>query len=159
MKLLMLLIFSFGFLAASAQQTEHEKQSTVSHTDSIFTGKIIIDKENRTKVFLTGFQQVSDSSGFYITTYTFGSKSYRPNFDINVRMKFDNPLIADGPVGFQYGPVGVGRFSGSGALQSNNSFLYLRGQITAQGHHFFIKVKSNQKINATIAGVDGQASF
>ena len=74
-------------------------------------------------------------------------------------MKFDNPLIPDGPIGFQYGSVGVGRYSGSGALQSNNSFLYLRGQMTAQGRHFYIKVKSSQKINATIAGVDGQANF
>src|SRR6185312_12120722 len=160
MKFLMLLLFGFGSLAASAQQIqENEKQFAVSNPDSVFTGKIIIDKENRTKIFLTGFQQTVDSAGFFITTYTFGSKNYRPAFDINIRMKFGNPLIPDGPIGFQYGSVGVGRYSGSGALQNNNSFLYLRGQMTAQGRHFYIKVKSSQKINATIAGVDGQANF
>ena len=160
MKTLFIAILALSFLSTKAQETvTNENGVAAGKTDSVFEGKIIIDKANRSKLFLTGFQQTLDSTGVYITTYTFGAKTYRPTFDVNLRMKFDTPLIADGPVGFQYSPSGVGRYSGSGGLQNNNFYLYLRGQMTAASHHFIIKVKSKEKIHPVIAGLDGQSNF
>jgi hypothetical protein len=152
MKQLLTILLLLSFINLKAQT---EKASAV---DSVFTGKILIDKENRTKIYLTNFQQTLDSTGVYTTTYTFGTKNRRPTFDVNVRMNFDAPLIHDGPIGFQYGPVGVGRYSGSGALR-NNSYLFMQGQWTSASHHFFIKIKSKQKVKPVITGLDGQSAF
>ncbi len=160
MKALFILVFLFTFLGTKAQEKmANGNEVSVGKTDSVFAGKIIIDKANRSKLYLTGFQQMLDSTGVYITTYTFGAKTYRPTFDVNIRMKFDAPLIADGPIGFLYGPVGVGRYSGSGGLQNNNYYLFLRGQMTSTGHHFYIKIKSKEKVQPVIAGLDGQSNF
>lgn len=160
MKPLFILVFLLSFLGTKAQEkVTNGNDISVGKTDSVFAGKIVIDKANRSRLFLTGFHQTLDSTGIYTTTYTFGAKTYRPTFDVNIRMKFDAPLIPDGPIGFQYGPVGVGRYSGSGALQNNNSFLFLQGQMTSTGRHFFVKIKSKQKVNPVIAGLDGQSNF
>lgn len=160
MKSLFIPILLLSFLGTQAQEkTANGNDVTVEKSDSVFSGKIIIDKANRSKIFLTDFRQTLDSTGVYITTYTFGAKTSRPSFDLNIRMKFDAPLIANGPIGFLYGPVGVGRYSGSGALQNNNYYLFLRGQMTSTGHHFYIKVKSKEKIHPVIAGLDGQSNF
>lgn len=134
-------------------------QDNSTRPDSTFSGKIIIDKTHHTKVYLTNFQQTVDDNGVFTTTFTFGFRFSRPTFDVNISMNFDNPLIQDGPIGFQYGPVGVGRFNGAGALRNNNKYLFLQGQMTASGHHFFIKVKSKEKIQPVIKGLDGQLSF
>ena len=134
-------------------------QENSSQPDSTFNGQIITDKTNHTKIYLTNFQQTIDDSGLYTTTYTFGYRSSRPTFDVNISMNFDNSLLPDGPIGFQYGPVGVGRYNGAGALRNNNKYLFLQGQMTASGHHFFIKVKSKEKIHPVIKGLDGQLSF
>ena len=160
MKPLFIAIFLLSFLSLKAQQKDDARdQPTVAKSDSIFSGKIITDKANRSRIFLTDFRQMLDSTGVYVTTYTFGAKTSRTSFDVNIRMKFDASLIADGPIGFLYGPLGVGRYSGSGALQNNNSYLYLRGQMTSATRHFYIKIKSKQKIQTVIAGIDGQAKF
>lgn len=160
MKQLLTILFLLSFLNLKAQQKEgRSNPNTIEATDSVFSGKIVIDKTRHSKIYLTNFQQTLDSTGIYTTTYTFGAKTPRPAFDVNITMKFDAPLIHDGPIGFQYGPVGVGRYSGSGALQNNNSFLFLQGQMTSTGHHFFIKVKSKQKINPVIDGLNGQSNF
>jgi len=160
MKLLVTAIFFLSFLSLKAQQkdTGHDQLAT-EKTDSIFTGKIITDKANHSRIFLTDFRQTIDSTGVYITTYTFGAKTSRTSFDVNIRMKFDASVIAEGPIGFLYGPLGVGRYSGSGALQNNNSFLFMRGQMTSSTRHFYIKIKSKEKIQTVIAGIDGQAKF
>ncbi|MEO8821954.1 MAG: hypothetical protein ABI366_00155, partial [Ginsengibacter sp.] len=160
MKSLFIAIFLLSFLSLKAQQkTDGDNDIKAEKTDSIFSGKIIIDKTKRTKLYLTTFQQTLDSTGVYTTTYTFGAKTSRPSFDVNIRMKFDGSIIPNGPIGFLYSPVGVGRYSGSGALQNNNSYLYLQGQMTSATHHFYIKIKSNEKVQAAIAGLDGQAIF
>lgn len=160
MKQIFIAIFLLSFLNLKAQEkTVNHNDTNVETTDSIFSGKILVDKTKHSKIFLTNFQQTLDSAGVYTTTYTFGAKTSRPTFDVNIRMKFDAHLIHDGPIGFQYGPVGVGRYSGSGALQNDNSYLFLLGQMTSPGHHFFIKVKSKQKINPVIAGLDGKSNF
>jgi hypothetical protein len=127
--------------------------------DSTFSGQIITDKTHHTKIYLTNFQQTVDDNGVYTTTFTFGFRFSRPTFDVNITMNFDNPLIQDGPIGFQYGPAGVGRFNGGGALRNNNKFLFLQGQWTSSSHHFFIKVKSKEKIHPVIKGLDGQLNF
>lgn len=160
MKSLFIAIFFLSYLGSKAQEKAGNGNDVlVEKTDSVFSGKIIIDKANRSKIFLTGFQQTLDSTGVYITTYTFGAKTSRPTFDVNIKMKFESPLIANGPIGFLYGPLGVGRYSGSGGLQNNNYFLFLRGQMTATGHHFYIKIKSKEKVQPVIAGLDGQSNF
>jgi hypothetical protein len=160
MKLLVTAIFFLSFLSLKAQQKDAgHNQLIAEKTDSIFSGKIITDKANRSRIFLTDFRQTLDSTGVYITTYTFGAKTSRTTFDVNIRMKFDASLIAEGPIGFLYGPLGVGRYSGSGALQNNNSFLFMRGQMTSSTRHFYIKIKSKEKIQTVIAGIDGQAKF
>jgi hypothetical protein len=160
MKLLVTAIFFLSFLSLKAQQKDAgHNQLIAEKTDSIFSGKIITDKANRSRIFLTDFRQTLDSTGVYITTYTFGAKTSRTTFDVNIRMKFDASLIAEGPIGFLYGPLGVGRYSGSGALQNNNSFLFMRGQMTSSTRHFYIKIKSKEKIQTIIAGIDGQAKF
>ncbi len=151
MKAFFVTIFIFSFFVSKGQQ-----QNNIP--DSTFTGKIITDKTHHTRIYLTGFQQTLDSSGVYTTTYLFGARISRPTFDVNITMKFDKPLIMDGPVGFQYGPNGVGRYSGSGALRNNN-FLFLQGQMTSSNHHFYIKVKSKEKPHPVISGLDGQMNF
>lgn len=134
-------------------------QEISSQADSTFTGQIVVDKTHHTKIYLTGFDQTLDTTGVYTTTFNFGYRSSRPTFDVNISMKFDNPLLPDGPIGFQYGPVGVGRYNGAGGLRNNNKYLFLQGQMTASGHHFYIKVKSKEKIHPVISGLDGQMSF
>lgn len=158
MKLLFTVVFFLSFLSLKAQDKTPRITGT-EKSDSIFSGKIIIDKIKHSKIFLTGFLQTLDSTGVYNTTYTFGAKTSRPSIEVSIRMKFDKPLIANGPIGFLYGPVGVGRYAGSGALQNNNSYLFLQGQMTSASHHFYIKVKSKEKIQPVIAGLDGQANF
>ena len=148
--LVTILLFSF-FVSKGQQQT--------NAPDSTFTGKIITDKSHHTKIYLTNFQQTVDSSGVYTTTFTFGFRFSRPTFDVNISMNFDNPLLPDGPIGFEYNPVGVGRYNGSGGLRNNNKYLFLQGQWMVSGHHFFIKVKSKEKIHPVIRGLDGQLSF
>ena len=152
MKAFLVSIFIFSFLVSKGQQQNNDPDST-------FKGRIVTDKENRTRIYLTDFKQSLDSSGIYTTTYLFGAKISRPSYDVNISMKFDSPLVSDGPIGFQYGPVGVGRYSGSGALRDNNLYLFLRGQMTSGSHHFFIKIKSKQKIHPVISGLDGQSDF
>lgn len=142
-----------GFIAFSLKAQD-------SHpVDSIFVGKITIDKMNRTRIFLTGFNQKVDSSGIYTTTYFFGNKINRPEFDVNIDMQFESKLIPFGPAGFEYGPQGSGRFSGRGNLMGSQKHLYLQGQMTAGSRHFFIRIKSKDKPVPTITGIDGQANF
>ncbi|HSN09422.1 MAG TPA: hypothetical protein VLS85_10295 [Hanamia sp.] len=152
MKAFLVTIFFFSFFVSKGQQQNN-------NPDSTFTGSIITDKAHHTRIYLTGFKQTLDSSGVYTTTYIFGAKISRPTFDVNISMKFDAPLLQDGPIGFEYGPYGVGRFSGSGALRNNNLYLFLRGQMTSSNHHFYIKIKSKQKIHPDINGLDGQSNF
>lgn len=154
MKTFLVVIALISFTSTKAQQ-----QNNSASPDSTFYGQIIIDRTDHTKIYLTGFSQIIDSSGIYSTTFTFGFRSSRPTFDVNIAMKFDNPLISNGPIGFQYGPVGVGRFSGSGGFRNNNNYLFLQGQMTASGHHFFIKVKSKEKPHPIITGLDGEMRF
>ncbi len=150
----------FSFLGLKAQEnTSIQKPAGSEGVDSIFVGKILIDKENNTRIYLTGFKQTLDSSGVYSTIYTFGSKIPRATFDVNIRMKFLAPIIFDGPIGFKYGPLGAGRYSGSGALRNDNTFLYLQGQVTAGTRHFYIEIKSKQKVHPLISGIEGQAIF
>jgi len=148
------IFFSFFLLASFFAKA----QDNSSQPDSTFTGQIVIDKTHHTKIYLTGFEQTLDG-GVYTTTFTFGYRSSRPTFDVNINMKFDNPLLPDGPIGFQYGPLGVGRYSGSGGLRNNSKYLFMQGQMTASGHHFYVKVKSKEKIHPVISGLDGQMSF
>jgi hypothetical protein len=157
MKPLFMIFMLFAFFQVKAQQ----ENATVSNekADSVFTGQIIKDKTKNTRIYLTGFQQTVDNTGAYTTTYIFGSKMSKPAIDVDMNMKFDAPLVFDGPIGFQYGPYGIGRYSGSGALKSNNTYLYLLGQFSAPGHHFYIKIKSNQKPHPVINGIEGQANF
>lgn len=152
MKAIFVSLFLLTSFLAKAQENS-------SQPDSPFSEQIITDKTNHTKIFLTNFQQTLDSSGVYTTTYNFGYRSSRPTFDVNITMKFDNPLLPDGPIGFQYGPLGVGRYNGSGGLRNNNKYLFLQGQMTASGHHFYIKVKSKEKPHPVITGLDGQMTF
>jgi len=156
MKPLFMMLMLFSFLQVKAQQNK-----TVSNekTDSVFTGQIIKDKTKNTRIYLTSFQQTLDNTGVYTTTYIFGAKMSKPTIDVDMNMKFDAPLLFDGPIGFQYGPYGIGRYSGSGALKSNNTYLYLQGQFTAPGHHFYIKIKSKEKPHPVINGIEGQANF
>ena len=160
MKALFSTLLLFSFLGLKAQEnTNIQTPNHVEEVDSIFVGQIIIDKGNNTRIYLTGFKQTLDSTGIYTTIYTFGAKIPRATFDVNIKMKFHSPIIFDGPIGFKYGPLGVGRYSGSGAVRNNNSFLYLQGQVTAGSHHFFIAIKSKQKVHPLIAGIEGQANF
>jgi hypothetical protein len=152
MKAFLVTLFFFSFLVSKGQQ-----QNNIP--DSTFTGKIVTDKTHHTRIYLTSFQQTLDSSGVYTTTYIFGAKISRPTFDVNMSMKFDAPLIQDGPIGFQYGPNGVGRYSGSGALRNNNLYIFLQGQMTSSNHHFYIKIKSKEKPHPVITGLDGQLKF
>ncbi len=152
MKTFLVIILFFSFFTSKAQQ-----QNPIA--DSTFSGQIITDKTHHTKIYLTDYKQTVDSSGVYTTTFTFGYRSSRPTFDVNIGMNFDNPLLPDGPIGFEYNPVGVGRYNGSGGLRNNNKYLFLQGQMTSSGHHFFIKVKSKEKIHPVIRGLDGQLSF
>ncbi len=154
-----LALLLFSFVQVHGQQ--QNKASTLSNQkpDTAFTGQIIKDKTKHTKIYLTGFEQAVDSIGIYNTTYIFGSKMSKPTFDVDIEMNFDTPLVPDGPIGFQYGPYGVGRYSGSGAIRNNNTFLFLKGQFISPGHHFYIKVKSKQKPQPVINGIDGQGSF
>ncbi len=152
MKAFLVTVSFFSFFVSKGQQQTHIPDST-------FNGQIITDKSHHTKIYLTGFEQTLDSTGVYTTTYNFGYRYSRPTFDVNISMKFDNPLLPDGPIGFQYGPVGVGRYNGSGGLRNNNKYLFLQGQMTASGHHFYIKVKSKEKIHPVINGLDGQLNF
>ncbi len=152
MKAFLFTVLLFSFFVSKGQQ-----QNTVP--DSTFSGQIITDKSHHTKIYLTNFQQTVDDAGLYTTTFTFGYRSGRPTFDVNLSMNFENPLLPDGPIGFQYNPVGVGRFNGSGGVRNNNKYLFLQGQWTVSGHHFFIKVKSKEKIYPVIRGLDGQLSF
>jgi len=150
----------FSFLGLKAQEnTSVQKPAGSEVVDSVFVGNILIDKENTTRIYLTGFKQTLDSTGIYSTIYTFGSKIPRPTFDVNIKMKFHSPIIFDGPIGFKYGPLGAGRYSGSGALRNDNTFLYLQGQVTAETRHFYIEIKSKQKVHPLISGIDGQAIF
>ncbi|MGN6530314.1 MAG: hypothetical protein ACTHK0_00995 [Ginsengibacter sp.] len=151
MRKFVLILLLFSFFQVHAQQE--------NIVDTAFTGQIIKDKTKNTRIYLTAFQQVLDSTGTYTTTYIFGSKMSKPTIDVDMDMKFDKPLIPDGFIGFQYGPYGTGRYSGSGALKSNNTYLYLKGQFISPGHHFYIKIKSKQKPQPVINGIDGQASF
>ena len=152
MKAFLVTVLFFSFFTSKGQQ-----QTNIP--DSTFTGQIVVDKTHHTKIYLTGFQQTLDSSGVYTTTFNFGYRSSRPTFDVNITMKFDNPLLPDGLIGFQYGPLGVGRYNGSGGLRNNNKYLFLQGQMTASGHHFYIKVKSKEKPHSVITGLDGQMTF
>ena len=152
MKAIFFSLFLLTSFLANAQESS-------SQPDSTFTGQIVVDKTHHTKIYLTGFEQTLDSTGVYTTTFNFGYRSSRPTFDVNITMKFDNPLLPDGPIGFQYGPLGVGRYNGSGGLRNNNKYLFLQGQMTTSGHHFYIKVKSKEKIHPVISGLDGQMSF
>ncbi len=152
MKTFLVTILLFSFFVSNGQQQTNAPDST-------FTGKIITDKSHHTKIYLTNFKQTVDSSGVYTTTFTFGFRFSRPTFDVNISMNFDNPLLPDGPIGFEYNPVGVGRYNGSGGLRNNNKYLFLQGQWMVSGHHFFIKVKSKEKIHPVIRGLDGQLSF
>jgi len=154
MKAFLITICLFSFFVSKAQQ-----QNNIPKADSTFTGQIITDKTHHTRIYLTGFKQTLDSSGVYATTYIFGARISRPTFDVNISMKFDAPLLQDGPIGFQYGPNGVGRYSGSGALRNNNLYLFLQGQMTSSNHHFYIKIKSKQKVHPVISGLDGQSNF
>ena len=154
MKAFLVTILFFSFFTSEGQQ-----QNLNQKVDSTFTGKIITDKANRTRIYLTGFKQTLDSSGVYTTTYIFGAKISRPTFDVNINMIFHTPLLSDGPIGFEYGPYGVGRYSGSGALRNNNLYLFLRGQMTSSNHHFYIKIKSKEKVHPDISGLDGQSNF
>ena len=154
MKAFLVVIALLSFTSTKAQQ-----QNNPASPDSTFSGQIVIDKTNHTKIYLTGFAQTIEDSGVYTTTFTFGFRSSRPTFDVNIAMKFDNPIISDGPIGFQYGPVGVGRYAGSGGFRNNNTYLFLQGQMTTSGHHFFIKVKSKERPHPVITGLDGQMSF
>lgn len=152
MKAFFVTLFFFSFLVSKGQQ-----QNNIP--DSTFTGKIVTDKTHHTRIYLTNFQQTLDTSGVYTTTYIFGAKISRPTFDINISMKFDTPLLQDGPIGFQYGPNGVGRYSGSGALRNNNLYIFLQGQMTSSNHHFYIKIKSKEKVHPVITGLDGELNF
>ena len=158
-----ILVFSFFGLKAQEKSkvdnTDISKAGEIEKVDSIFTGQIITDKTHHTRIYLTDFKQTFDSSGIYTTTYIFGARISRPTFDVNISMKFQTPLVSDGPIGFEYGPYGVGRYSGSGALRNNNLYLFLRGQMTSPNHHFYIKIKSNQKVHPVISGLDGQSNF
>ena len=156
MKQLFMILLLFSFFQVKAQ----ENQSVLNEkADSVFTGQVIKDKTKNTRIYLTGFQQTLDNSGIYTTTYIFGSRMSKPTIDVDMNLKFDQPLLFDGPIGFQYGPYGTGRYSGSGALKSNNTYLYLQGQFIAPGHHFYIKIKSKQKPHPVINGIEGQANF
>ncbi len=156
MKHLFMMLLLFSFFQVKAQNTN---ESINEKADTAFVGKIIKDKNENTRMYLTGFQQTLDNSGVYTTTYIFGSKMSKPTIDVNMNMKFDAPLLFEGPIGFEYGPYGTGRYSGSGALKSNNTYLYLQGQFIAPGHHFYIKIKSKQKPKPVINGIEGQAKF
>jgi hypothetical protein len=157
MKPLFMMFMLLGFLQVKAQQ--ENPAASNEKADSVFTGQIIKDKTKNTRIYLTGFQQTLDNTGVYTTTYIFGSKMSKPAIDVNMNLKFDTPLIFDGPIGFQYGPYGTGRYQGSGALKSNNMYLYLQGQFTTPGHHFYIKIKSKEKPHPVINGIEGQANF
>lgn len=159
MKPFLFLLLFFAFSNIKAQETNKIDNGNTGQVDSVFTGKIIVDKNNRTRIYLTGFKETTDSVGVYTTTYIFGAKTSRPTIDVNIRMNFASPLIFDGAVGFEYGPYGVGRYSGSGGVRNNNLFLYLQGLITSSNHHFYIKIKSKQKPSPNISGIDGQANF
>lgn len=156
MKPLLFTILLFSFLGLRAQD---KNESKVAKPDSVFSGQIVTDKTHHTKIYLTDFKQTVDDSGIYTTTYIFGARIPRTTFDININMKFQEPLVADGPIGFQYGPYGAGRYSGAGALRNNNSYLFMQGQMTSGNHHFYITVKSKEKPHPVIAGLDGQMSF
>lgn len=157
MKRLFMMFMLFSFFQVKAQNPNQSISN--EKADTIFKGQIIKDKTKNTRIYLTGFQQTLDDTGVYTTTYIFGSKMSKPAIDVDMNMKFDAPLLFDGPIGFQYGSYGIGRYSGSGALKSNNTYLYLQGQFTAPGHHFYIKIKSKQKPNPVINGIEGQAKF
>ncbi len=106
----------FSFLGLKAQdKNNNPKAGQPEEVDSVFVGQILIDKENNTRIYLTGFKQTIDSSGTYTTTFTFGAKISRATFDVNIKMKFHSPILFDGRIGLEYGPDGVGRYSGSGA--------------------------------------------
>ncbi|MEO8821777.1 MAG: hypothetical protein ABI267_05075 [Ginsengibacter sp.] len=159
MKLFITAILLCSFLGMKAQDTNTNAKNNKEEVDSVFQGQLLIDKTNNTKIYLTGFKQTIDSTSTYTTVFTFGAKLSRTTFDVNIKMKFHQPILSDGPIGFEYGPVGTGRFSGSGAVRENNIFLYFQGQITASTHHFFIKIKSKQKVRPLVAGLEGQANF
>ena len=166
MKPFFLMLLLFSFFELKAQQENKANEVTISNgnanremVDSVFTGQIIKDKTKNSRIYLTGFQPTVDTSGIYTTTYIFGAKISRPMFDIDINMKFQAPLLPNGVVGFEYGPYGVGRFSGSGGVRNNNLYLFLQGQVTASGHHFFVRVKSKQKPHPVINGIEGQANF
>ena len=155
MKSFLFAIMLFSFLGVKAQKNE----SSNTEVDSVFTGQIIKDKTQNSRIYLTNFKQTLDSTGIFTTTYIFGVKRSSPTFDINVTMKFDSPAFPYGGLGFEYGPYGVGRFSGSGGLRNNNMFLVLQEQVTSSTHHFFIKIKSKQKPHPIINGIEGQSNF
>lgn len=159
MKQFLFVLLLFSFLQVKAQEPNKTINQNTDQSDSVFQGQIIVDKSNRSRIYLTGFKQTLDSNGVYTTTYIFGAKTSRPTVDVNIRMNFASPVIFNGPVGFEYGPEGVGRYSGSGGVRNNNLFLFLQGQVISSNHHFYIRIKSKKKPSPKISGVDGQANF
>ena len=151
MKNFLVFFFLLGSFTLKAQHSQP--------VDTSFQGKITVDKTNKTKIFLTGFKQELNTDETYTTTYFFGARISRPVFDVNIGINFSQPLIKDGPLGFQYAPYGVGKYSGSGGLRNNDKYLFLQGQMTATSHHFYIKIKTKEKPEPTITGLDGQAAF
>lgn len=152
MKVFLFTLLLFSFVGVKAQEKNTE-------VDSVFSGQIIKDKTNNSRIYLTDFKQTLDSTGIFTTTYIFGIRLSRPVFDIDINMKFDSPVFPFGGLGFEYGPYGTGRFSGSGGLRNNNQYLFLQGQVTSSNHHFFIKIKSKKKPHPVIDGIEGQSNF
>jgi hypothetical protein len=127
---------------------DNEVDTSILKPDSLFIGKVIINRDFKSDVHFVRSISTPDSSGIYRTVYKFVSKDHAASFNVQLAIDFDKPILSRGPNGFIYGSSGMGVFSGTYGIKSGNMGVYIKGLAT--GEDFYIIVNSTDRVYATI---------
>jgi len=125
----------------------------IAAAKNVIIGKVIINESFKSPVYLIGFNQILDSSGFYVTVVTFANPGRIKTSDINVTLKFSQPFESvDWKVLAESSSLMVTGYSNS--LDKKECNFYA-GEMIAKDGKFSATIKSKKKPFVDIHGISG----
>lgn len=164
MKHLLIIVFTILTISVECQikhdndiyKTDIGKANNIEIKNGITTinnaNKVLVQiyADVKSRLFLTGYNQVKDSSGFYITTINL-INPYSETIELDLDFIFDNPVLDINAA------IGVGQLTEQYNNKSNNGYKHwaIIGTVHSMVHGGYIAIKSEEKISFTLKGVEG----
>jgi hypothetical protein len=164
MKFLFSLIFTILFFCAHAQSVYKNNIATVKELNiygkgaNVIIGKIIVNNSvNPPSIKLLESTQssVPDKDGFYFTGFSFGTNNVLPLYNVDLHLKFNHPVDSLTEAGISYEIKQVNIVNG--LSKDKLSYSHVGDEVhamLAKIARFVVLIKSKEKIETTITGVD-----